>query len=120
MSANNATTIKREFSRGQRPDQCNPRCLFPADVEFLREWDAAKRRVKELDDYLKPKILATLDKHGSGTLVLGTHEILLSQSIRETVAWKQVCEAVAPPEVIEKAKPEFTTRFEITSAKVIS
>ena len=119
MNTNNATASKREFSRSVPLKNLAPRCLFPADVELLKEWEKAKRRVKELDDLLKPRIQASIDKYGVGTLVLGHSEILLAQSVRESVSWKQVCEAVAAPEVIEAAKPEFTTRFEIVSARVI-
>jgi hypothetical protein len=94
--------------------------LTEDDVALLEQRETLKAELKRLDDQLKPKIAATIDQHGTGRLMVGSRQVELKESERQTVSWKSLAYAVAEEAAIDAVKEVYTESCKIQTARVIS
>lgn len=93
--------------------------LTEIDVDLLVKRIALKAKLKKLDDQLKPKIAATIEKHGTGKIVIGNRIVELKESERASVAWKPLAYSIIEEEAIDAVLESFTEIYPIRTAKVI-
>jgi hypothetical protein len=94
--------------------------LTETDVDLLAEREELKAKLKQLDDYLKPMIAATINRHGTGRLLIGNRQVELKRSVRESVAWKPLCYSLVDEAAILSVQSSFTEPYNVDSAKVLS
>lgn len=114
-------TTKAAKSKTQEIRQLSPadEMLTEDDVKLLEQLEQAKRKVKKLQDHLKPRITATITAHGTGRLMIGRRQVELKQSTRHSVAWKPLCYSLNEEAAILQVLDCFTEPYNIDQAKVV-
>jgi len=103
-----------------RPLMQADQMLTEDDVKLLDQLERAKRKVKALQDHLKPRISATIEAHGAGRLMVGSRQVELKRSARNSVAWKPLCYSLVDEAAILSVQESFTIPYDVDSAKVVS
>lgn len=94
--------------------------LTEADVKLLARRETVKAELKRLDDQLKPRISATIEAHGTGRLMIGSRQVDLKRSVRNSVCWKPLCHSLVEEAAILQVLDSFTEPYNIDQAKVVS
>jgi len=94
--------------------------LTSDDVKLLDQFEKAKRKVKELQDHLKPRISATIEVQGTGRLLIGNRQVELKRAVRHSVAWKPLCFSLVDEAMIQSVQDSFTEPYNVDSAKMLS
>ncbi len=87
------------------------------DLPLIAKLAKAKAAVKKLEDDLKPRIIATGQKYGAGTLEIDGQEIEIKVTVRNTTSWKSLATALLPEKAITEAQPDYTV--ESTSYRAV-
>ena len=91
-----------------------------SDVDQLVERQELKKRLKAIEQNLKPKIAAACDELGNGAEVrVGSNVVKLSRIEATSISWQSVCESIAEPEQIVEIRPLFTVERITRKAEVM-
>ena len=69
--------------------------------------------------HLRPRIAATINKLGTGTVQVAGRQVELKRSVRQSVAWKPLAYSQLDEAVIDDVKVSFTEETEVNSARVV-
>jgi len=99
--------------------------LTETDVKLLKEREGLRAELKRLDDYLKPRIEATIqvcgwaDRPHTGRVCIGESFMDLTTAVRLTTSWKACCYALANEAEVDAVRGDFTLESTSYSAKVV-
>lgn len=94
--------------------------LTPADLLRLERLAQLKAELKKLEEDLKPRIEATVKANGPGVVQIGSRQVKLAESVRQSYSWKSIAYAVAEEEAINAVKDDFAVEYTSYSARVVS
>jgi len=93
--------------------------LTEVDIKLLAEREGLRAELKRLDAYLKPRIEATIEAHGTGRVCIGEALVDLTAAVRLSTSWKAVAYAVADEAEVNAVKADFQLESTSYSAKVV-